>query len=177
MLWNWSFFHYKEILRFEKKSSVAWSLKDKGRAMLWECHAYFSRAILRLGHFTTYRISANSFCGKLFFFEFGLMYCDLWSQYIKVRKLFKGINYLRKYGSSLLWAMKLWDTLYANSQDLINLIYLTFYWNDESNLEKNIIIFLQKKLWKSDWHRPINYCWRSLKTIRIDSVYAQLLGS
>ena len=34
----------------------------------------------------------------LFFFEFGLMYCDLLSQYIKVRKLFKGGNYSRKYG-------------------------------------------------------------------------------
>jgi hypothetical protein len=32
---------------------------------------------------------------KLFFFEFGLMYCE----YTKVRKLFKGGNYLRKYGS------------------------------------------------------------------------------
>jgi hypothetical protein len=38
-----------------------------------------------------YRISA-----KLFFFEFGLMYCDLWLQYIKVRKLFKGGNYSRE---------------------------------------------------------------------------------
>ena len=26
------------------------------------------------------------------------MYCDLWSQYVKVRKLFKGGNYSRKYG-------------------------------------------------------------------------------
>ena len=32
---------------------------------------------------------------KLFYFEFGLMYCDLCSQYIKVRKLFKGGNYSR----------------------------------------------------------------------------------
>ena len=54
----------------------------------------------------------NSFCGnymrkysipyfrkqfprKLFFFEFNLMYCDLWLQYIQVRKLFKGGNYSR----------------------------------------------------------------------------------
>ena len=29
------------------------------------------------------------------FFEFGLTYSDLWSQYIKVRKLFKGGNYSR----------------------------------------------------------------------------------
>ena len=36
---------------------------------------------------------------KLFFFEFNLMYCDLWQQYIQVRKLFKGGNYSRKYGS------------------------------------------------------------------------------
>ena len=28
------------------------------------------------------------------------MYCDLWTQYIQVQKLFKGGNYLRKYGSS-----------------------------------------------------------------------------
>ena len=26
------------------------------------------------------------------------MCCDLWSQYIQVRKLFKGGNYMRKYG-------------------------------------------------------------------------------
>ena len=32
---------------------------------------------------------------KLFFFDFGLMYCDLWSQYINVRKLFEGGNYSR----------------------------------------------------------------------------------
>ena len=32
---------------------------------------------------------------KLFFFDFGLMYCDLLSQYINVRKLFKGGNYSR----------------------------------------------------------------------------------
>ena len=35
---------------------------------------------------------------KLFLFEFYLMYCDLCSQYIQVRKLFKGGNYMRKYG-------------------------------------------------------------------------------
>ena len=32
---------------------------------------------------------------KLFFFEFNLMYCDLWLQCIQVRKLFKGGNYSR----------------------------------------------------------------------------------
>ena len=35
---------------------------------------------------------------KLFFFESKLMYCDRLSQYIQVRKLFKGGNYSRKYG-------------------------------------------------------------------------------
>ena len=35
---------------------------------------------------------------RVFFFEFDLMYCDLWWQYIKVWKLFKGGNYSRKYG-------------------------------------------------------------------------------
>ena len=40
---------------------------------------------------------------KLFFFEFNLMYCDLWTQYIQVRKLFKGGNYLRKYGIYILF--------------------------------------------------------------------------
>ena len=29
------------------------------------------------------------------------MYCDLWWQYIQVRKLFKGGNYSRKYGINL----------------------------------------------------------------------------
>ena len=37
----------------------------------------------------------NSFRGNYSFFEFNLMYCDLWSQYIQVRKLFKGGNYSR----------------------------------------------------------------------------------
>ena len=32
---------------------------------------------------------------RLFFFEFNLMYCDLWTQYIQVRKIFKGGNYSR----------------------------------------------------------------------------------
>ena len=40
----------------------------------------------------------EQFPGKLFFFDFDLMYWDLWSHYIKVRKLFKGGNYSRKYG-------------------------------------------------------------------------------
>ena len=40
----------------------------------------------------SYRNSANR---KLFFFEFNLMYCDLWQQYIQVRKLFKRGNYSR----------------------------------------------------------------------------------
>ena len=30
----------------------------------------------------------------VFFFEFGSMYCDLWSKYIKVQKLFNGRNYV-----------------------------------------------------------------------------------
>jgi hypothetical protein len=51
---------------------------------------------VKMGEILAYRISANSFRG--FFFEFGLMYCDLWLQYIQVRKLFKGGNYSRKYG-------------------------------------------------------------------------------
>ena len=42
-----------------------------------------------------YHISAM-FPRKLFG-EFGLMYCDLLSQFIKVWKLFKGRNYSRKY--------------------------------------------------------------------------------
>ena len=33
------------------------------------------------------------------------MYCDLWSQYIKVQNLFKGGNYSRKYGTSDLIAI------------------------------------------------------------------------
>ena len=36
------------------------------------------------------------------FSEFGRMYCGLWSQYIKVRKLFKGGNYSQKYGMWIL---------------------------------------------------------------------------
>ena len=40
----------------------------------------------------------EQFPRQLFFFQFNLMYCDLWLQYIQVQKLFKGGNYLRKYG-------------------------------------------------------------------------------
>ena len=49
---------------------------------------------------TLYRISSYSFCGNYSFLTLALciMYCDLWSQYINVRKLFKGRNYMRKYG-------------------------------------------------------------------------------
>ena len=38
---------------------------------------------------------------KLFFFEFGLMYCDQSAKTIQGRKLFKGGNYLWKYGIHL----------------------------------------------------------------------------
>ena len=43
---------------------------------------------------------------KLFFFEFNLTYCDLCSQYIKVRKLFKGGKYSRVdtiRGNTVVW--------------------------------------------------------------------------
>ena len=42
----------------------------------------------------------EQFPRKLFFFEFNLMYCDLWSgaETIQGRKLLKGGNYSRKYG-------------------------------------------------------------------------------
>ena len=46
----------------------------------------------RIPYFSEY------FPRKLFFFEFGLMYCDPWSHYIKAQKPFKGRNYSRKYG-------------------------------------------------------------------------------
>ena len=47
---------------------------------------------------------AETICGNMvyekyiFFFESNLMYYDLWSLYLQVRELFKGGNYLRKYG-------------------------------------------------------------------------------
>ena len=42
-----------------------------------------------------YRIYANSFRGNYSFLNFILMYCDLCSQYIQVRKLSKGGNHSR----------------------------------------------------------------------------------
>ena len=55
-----------------------------GQNLLWSC-----MWILYIPYFLIL------FPWKLFFFDFGLMYCDLWSQYINVRKLFKGGNYSR----------------------------------------------------------------------------------
>ena len=55
-------------------------------------------ADLHIGHQNQLPYFREQFPRKLFFFEFNLKYCDLWSQYIQVRKLFKGGNYLRKYG-------------------------------------------------------------------------------
>ena len=55
-----------------------------------------SRFFVQAGHKTTYRISANSFRGNYSFLNLCLCtYCDLWWQYIQVRKLFKGGNYSR----------------------------------------------------------------------------------
>ena len=42
---------------------------------------------------------------QLFFFDFCLMYCDLWSQYINVRKLFKGGKYSR---AETIWGNTVW---------------------------------------------------------------------
>ena len=76
-------------------SAIALILKQQKILLLQQIRQCFQGKNV-LGLKTTYRISANSFRGNyLFFFEFGLMYCDLWLQYIKVRKLFKGGNYSR----------------------------------------------------------------------------------
>ena len=58
---------------------------------------------------------------KLFFFEFNLMYCDLWWQYRQVRKLFKGGNYSRA------------ETIRGNTVlclvlDKFKTMQLPFYW-------------------------------------------------
>ena len=45
------------------------------------------------------------------------MYCDLWSQYIQVRKLFKGGNYSRKYGIWILASSKVFFTFLQNAYD------------------------------------------------------------
>ena len=42
-----------------------------------------------------YTVFPRIFPRKLFFLDFNLMYCDLWSHYIQVQKLFKGGNYSR----------------------------------------------------------------------------------
>ena len=54
-------------------------------------------------NYSKYRISANSFRGNYSFLNLTLCTCDLWTQYIQVRKLFKGGNYSRKYGIWLCW--------------------------------------------------------------------------
>ena len=56
----------------------------------------FSLDILNLGVLNLDILNLDTvFPRKLFLFDFNLMYCDLWLQYIQVRKLSKGGNYLR----------------------------------------------------------------------------------
>ena len=59
-----------------------------------------------------YRISSYSFRGNYSFLTLALnMYCDLWSQYINVRKLFKGGNYSRAetiWGNTVVLATNCW---------------------------------------------------------------------
>jgi hypothetical protein len=53
------------------------------------------KSLILFGLQYIYRISANSFRGKYSFLKVEIQR----SQYINVRKLFKGGNYSRKYGS------------------------------------------------------------------------------
>ena len=99
-----------------------------------------------------YRISVNSFRGNYFFFEFNLMYCDLWSQYIQVRKLFKGRNYSRA------------ETICGNTvveikfqQDFLvsDWLFPSQYWKQlviPNSIETNFLIPLQvvNSIWFAD---------------------------
>ena len=79
-----------------------------------------------------YRISANSFRGHYFFFEFNLMYCDLWWQYIQVRKSFKGGNYSRA------------EIIRGN----------TVYWIQSIFL--NLLFFFKQNFWFKQDHCPLS---------------------
>ena len=50
------------------------------------------------------------------------MYCDLWSEYIKVRKLFKGGNYSRKYGmlKKVVWSDFLQNPYFSCGFEILN---------------------------------------------------------
>ena len=63
------------------------------------CTVTFVHSTYRCGNYSRAEtIRGNTvFVKKFLFFYFCLMYCDLCSQYINVRKLFKGGNYMRKY--------------------------------------------------------------------------------
>ena len=58
------------------------------------------------------------------FFESNLMYCDLSSQYIQVRKLFKGVNYSRKYGMLNAHVLFLFESLKHCQQTFENKKFL-----------------------------------------------------
>ena len=70
-----------------------------------------------------YRISSYSFRGKLFFSEFGnpKVIVHKCAETIEGRKLFKGGNYMRKYGKFFL-VLLLWFFLYVKTRGLY-----TFY--------------------------------------------------
>ena len=76
--WSWANIH---------GSSVSWLVNTK-MSMQTICSKYvFILEGIKIPYFRKY------FPQKQFFIEFGLMYCDKRSQYIKVGKLFKGGNY------------------------------------------------------------------------------------
>ena len=79
------------------------------------------------------------------------MYCDLWSQYINVRKLFKGGNYLRAetiWGNTVLW--------FHICNSILSIFFMTDCWksyqtyNEWPKMKRDIwqktVIFLRKRL-------------------------------
>ena len=102
-----------QLLRLIQSSCSTWRQIHKA--------SYFTRSYILwclasvMDHTPCFR---KQFPRKLFFFEFNLVYCDLWLQYIQVRKLFKGGNYSRA------------ETIRGNTVFyFIFYFFLIFFWN------------------------------------------------
>ena len=84
------------------------------------------------------------------------MYCDLWSQYKQVRKLFKGGNYSRKYSIYLFFLYVSFHQItayYILPSNHVNGLILNIWAKEEILLRPLLSIdlkeFWQQKMWKT----------------------------
>ena len=76
-----------------------------------------------------------------------LMYCDLWWQYIKVGKLFKGGNYSRKYGMYIFFSFSGKEGIYLEDHVADNVVddRFSFRSNDPNNYSPSFYHFRPSK--------------------------------